>query len=258
MAFGQLREIVSGNKYDAYAKRTDGILLILGFVFLVLWSLDTIQPGLPSPVPGLIKTLLWLIWLVFVADLAMRIVLARNSWRFILKHPIDILAMPFPALRPLKILSVLTNGPKLLRGRGALNATRAVVLSAALLMWIGAVAILGAERGAVGSNISSLGDALWWALVTTTTVGYGDFYPVTMAGRVIAGALMVLGISLIGVVTASVAAWFVRLTTAESDERGEASAANNAREIGRLHGKIDALEDKIDRLLSAHESGEKL
>ena len=66
-----------------------------------------------------------------------------------------------------------------------------------------------------------------------------------------------MGISLIGVVTASVAAWFVRLTTAESDERDEASAAKNEHEIGRLHGKIDALEAKIDRLLAAHESGEK-
>ncbi len=256
MALGQLREFVSGSKYDAYARRTDGILLALGFVFLILWTLDTIAVNLPAPWPVLILSLNRLIWLVFVVDLGVRIALAHSSWRFILRHPLDILAVLYPALRPLKILAVFTNGSKVLRGRGALDATRAVALSAALLIWIGAVAILGAERGVAGSNISSFGDALWWALVTTTTVGYGDFFPVTITGRIVAGALMVVGISLIGVVTASVAAWFVRLTTAESDERDEASIAKNEHEIGRLHDKIDALEAKIDRLLAPREPKE--
>jgi voltage-gated potassium channel len=229
----------------------------LGFVFLVLWTVDTVNPRLPSPIPGIIPSLNVLIVLAFAADLAVRIALARSSWRFILNHPIDIVAVLIPPLRPLKILSVFTNGSKMLRGRGALNATRAVALSAALLIWVGAVAVLGAERGVVGSNISSFGDALWWALVTTTTVGYGDFFPVTVVGRIVASGLMVVGISLIGVVTASVAAWFVRLTTAESDERDEASIAKNEYEIGRLHEKIDVLETKIDKILAAHEPEEE-
>ncbi len=256
MALGQLREFTSGSKYDAYARRTDGILLALGFVFLILWTLDTIAVNLPQPWPILITSLNGLIWLVFVVDLGVRIALAHSSWRFILKHPLDILAVLYPALRPLKILAVFASGSKVLQGRGALNATRAVALSAALLIWIGAVAILGAERGQPGANIASFGDALWWALVTTTTVGYGDFFPVTMTGRIVAGALMVVGISLIGVVTASVAAWFVRLTTAESDERDEASIAKNEHEIRRLHDKIDVLEEKIDTLLSSKNARE--
>lgn len=257
MALGQLREYTSGGKYDAYAQRTDGVLLALGFLFLVVWTLGTIDPNLPDPVPVLLTSLNGLIWLAFVIDLVVRVTIARSSWRFLLKHPIDILAVLYPPLRPLKILAVFTNGSKVLRGRGALNATRAVALSAALLIWIGAVAILGAERDVLNSNIVSFGDALWWALVTTTTVGYGDFYPVTLTGRIVAGARMVVGISLIGVVTASVAAWFVRLTTAESNEREEASIAKNEHEIGRLHHKVDALEDKIDRLLASHESRDR-
>jgi voltage-gated potassium channel len=250
MAFGQLREFVSGSKYDAYAKRTDSVLLVMGFVFLVVWTLGTVAVDLPHPIPVLIGTLNALIWLAFVVDIVVRVTLARSSWRFVVKHPLDILSVLYPPLRPLKILAVFSNGSKVLRGQGAVTATKAVVLSAVLLIWIAAVAILGAERGVPGSNITNFGDALWWAIVTTTTVGYGDFYPVTLTGRIVSGALMVLGISLIGVVTASVAAWFVRLTTAESDERDEASIAKNEQEIGRLHDKIDALEVKIDRLLA--------
>lgn len=254
MALGQLREIISGNMYDAYAKRTDPVLLALGFVFLVVWTLATVAIDLPHPVPVLIGALNGLIWLTFVVDVVIRITIARNSWRFVVRHPIDILAVLYPPLRPLKILAVFTNGSKVLRGKGALTATRAVVLSAGLLMWIAAVAILGAERGVEGSNISNFGDAVWWALVTTTTVGYGDFFPVTLTGRIVAAALMVLGISLIGVVTATVAAWFVRMTSAESEERDEATIAKNEAQIRALHRKVDGLEKKIDRLLAERDT----
>jgi voltage-gated potassium channel len=257
MALGQVREVLSGRKYDAYARRTDAVLLILGFVFLVLWTFETINPGLPQPWPSIIISLNGLIWFSFVLDIGVRIVLAQNSWRFILKHPLDILAVLYPALRPLKILAVFTNGSKVFQGRGALNATRALVLSAGLLIWIGSVAMLGAERGVAGSNITSFGDAVWWALVTTTTIGYGDFFPVTVTGRIVATVLMVVGISLIGVITASVAAWFVRLTTAKSDQRGEASIAKNEQEIALLHHKIDTLEHKIDTLLDQRSTREE-
>jgi voltage-gated potassium channel len=67
-----------------------------------------------------------------------------------------------------------------------------------------------------GSNIKNFGDGLWWAMTTVTTVGYGDKFPVTTEGRFLAVALMIMGISLVGVITASVAAWFVKISDAES------------------------------------------
>lgn len=68
---------------------------------------------------------------------------------------------------------------------------------------------LDAEQAAPGANIKTPGDALWWAATTVTTVGYGDRYPVTTQGRLIAVALMVVGIAMVGAITASVAAWLV-------------------------------------------------
>lgn len=75
------------------------------------------------------------------------------------------------------------------------------------------------QAHAKGSNIQSYGDALWWAVVTVTTVGYGDRYPVTPAGRGIAVVLMLVGIGLVGVITASVASFFVEERQDKSDTR---------------------------------------
>ena len=72
-----------------------------------------------------------------------------------------------------------------------------------------AVMKLDVERAAAKGNITTFSDALWWAVSTITTVGYGDHYPVTTAGRAIGIALMIVGVGIFGVVAASAAAWFI-------------------------------------------------
>jgi voltage-gated potassium channel len=72
------------------------------------------------------------------------------------------------------------------------------------------------ERDIEGSNIKNFGDGIWWAITTVTTVGYGDKFPTTMEGKFLAVGLMIVGISLMGVITASVAAWFVKMGQGES------------------------------------------
>ncbi len=79
--------------------------------------------------------------------------------------------------------------------------------AAGLILLVAALAVLDAEQGE--GTIDSFGEALWWAFVTMTTVGYGDFTPVTIVGRGVAGGLMLGGIALIGAVTATLASWIV-------------------------------------------------
>jgi voltage-gated potassium channel len=81
------------------------------------------------------------------------------------------------------------------------------------LVAIDAALVLDFERNAAGANIHTYADALWWAVVTAATVGYGDRFPVTPGGRGVAVMLMIAGIALFGVVTASVAAYFVEQST---------------------------------------------
>jgi len=85
---------------------------------------------------------------------------------------------------------------------------------------------------------------LWWAITTVTTVGYGDRYPTTGTGRLVGGALMLVGIALLGVITASIAAWFVdRLRDVQvAETTTEAALGEVLAELKALHVRLDAIE----------------
>ena len=90
-----------------------------------------------------------------------------------------------------------------------------VLVIAILLVIFSSIAILQVEHDP-NSNIKTAGDAIWWAYVTITTVGYGDRYPVTAEGRILAAVLMTAGVGLFGTFTAYIASWFV--TERKNDE----------------------------------------
>ncbi|MFW2514513.1 potassium channel family protein [Demequina sp. SO4-13] len=234
-----------GARYDAYAKRTDSWMAALAMAFLLVWSGRIIfEYSLPSAVENALLAVQWWIWLVFIVDIVIRTVISKKSWRYLWTHPLDVIAVLVPAARPLKVLTAFTQGAAFSSARGRVKTMQAVVISVVLLLWIGSVAVLAAEREA-DSAINTFGDALWWAIVTVTTVGYGDLSPVSVTGRVVAVAMMLVGIALIGVVTASVAAWFVSKTTGEEEREQERQDEGRHDElterIARLEAKIDAL-----------------
>ncbi|WP_062313763.1 potassium channel family protein [Demequina rhizosphaerae] len=239
-----------GAKYEAFAKRADGAMAVLAMVFLVVWSARiAFRDELPGSVRATLLTIQSLVWLVFIVDLVIRVAIHEQRWRFLLTHPLDVVAVIIPAARPLKILSVFASGTMLASRKGVVKSTQAVLIAVLLLLWIAAVAMLDAERGHEGAQIVNFGDAVWWALVTVTTVGYGDYAPVTIEGRVVATILMLIGIALIGIVTASVAAWFVSLTQGVEEEKEEAREVERE-EITRqqLLSRIGDLEAKLDEL----------
>jgi voltage-gated potassium channel len=93
--------------------------------------------------------------------------------------------------------------------RRAQAAFGTATLSSILLIAFSSIAVLQFEPAAEGSNIRNAQDALWWAYVTITTVGYGDRFPVTAEGRVIGAILMTAGVGLFGTFTGFVASWFM-------------------------------------------------
>lgn len=198
-----------------------------------------------------LETAMWLTWGIFALDYAANLWLAtdRRHWFLWNLHELLIVALPF--FRPLRLLRLVTLLSVLhrtigetLRGRVATY----VAGSAALLVLVGALAVLDVEQSAPDAKILTFGDALWWAITTITTVGYGDMYPVTPIGRIVAAALMMSGIAVLGVVTASIASWLIQRVE-ESTEAAVESAEEPVRvELGELAAEIAALRREIAEL----------
>lgn len=101
------------------------------------------------------------------------------------------------------------------------------------------------EENAKGGNVHSYPDALWWAIVTVTTVGYGDRYPVTEGGRAVAVILMLLGIGLIGVLTATVASVFVKEHTDASKEEFRKGHADLGQQLAEISQRLADVERRL-------------
>jgi voltage-gated potassium channel len=128
-------------------------------------------------------------------------------------------------------LKGLREARSILRHRG-LNWVLLIVL---VLSLIAAAMVLEFERGNPEANISFYPDALWWAVTTITTVGYGDRFPMSLAGRGVAVVLMASGIAMFGVITASIAAYFVE-QKAEHDQTGR---------LDQILARLDTIEAGI-------------
>lgn len=89
------------------------------------------------------------------------------------------------------------------------SAAFVTILVAFLAVSIGSMGILHFEHGAEGSNIQTAEDAVWWAWVTITTVGYGDYSPVTNGGRIVAGVLMLVGVGMFSSMSGLIASWLL-------------------------------------------------
>ena len=132
---------------------------------------------------------------VYGIDLAIRSALAPRHVRYVLANPLALASVLYPPVRV--FLSIRLVRSVFRRGHLARFLTAATVL-----VLNGAVIVYLFERHAPGSNIHTLRDALWWSFVTVTTVGYGDFYPVTTWGRITACFIMGTGLLTLAVVTA--------------------------------------------------------
>ena len=200
------------SRVERWERRTEVPLLLLATAFLVAYVWPVLDPDMSRGAKEFLDTVSWTVWGAFAIDFAIRIALAERRRSYIVRHWYDVLLVVIPLLRPIRLLRLLAFARIVNRtaaGSLAGRATTYVIAIAVMSVGLGAVAVLDVERDAPGANITTIEDALWWAATTVTTVGYGDRFPVTGQGRIFAVALMLVGISFVGVVTASVAAWLI-------------------------------------------------
>ncbi len=193
-------------------------LMVLGFAYLGLYSVEVLAEP-PDSIVDALDIAGFAIYLIFIIDLAVRVVVwfprfrGLDGWfRFIGQNWLSILAALAPAFRSFRVLRVLL----VIRGVEPFIKTRVSQLgfytgvALPLIVYTASLAIFEAERNAPDANITSFLDALWWTLVTITTVGYGDAYPVTQEGRTVATFLIFVGVGLFSTVTAMIASWVLQ------------------------------------------------
>jgi voltage-gated potassium channel len=229
-----------------WERATDWPLIAAGVIFLVAYAVPILNPDVPGWLLGLCRWLTWITWGVFVVDFVARVSLAERRLRYVARHWYDVLILALPLLRSLQLLRLIPmiialnrRAQTRLRGRVAIY----VAGGASLLAFCAALAVLDAEQSTPDANITDFGDAIWWAATTMTTVGYGDRYPVTAGGRLVAVGMMFGGIALLGAVSATLASWLIETVEAEKEQ------------VEDLQTMVQRLEAKIDQLAADQQDG---
>lgn len=230
-----------------------GILSILSIINLVLLyavqdkSLDTVLTVMNS-----------IFSMIFVADFLYRIFTAPSAGAYFFKHFgwADLLAsVPLAQLKILRVfrlvrvyrllgeVGIRTVGRALIKDRAG-SSLYILLLMGILVLEFGSLSILRVEQGTPGANITTASGALWYTIVTISTVGYGDQYPVTNAGRIIGTGVIVVGVGIFGTFTGYLANFFLSPRTKEPAppiEAGDSSAAT----VEELRQRLEESEARL-------------
>lgn len=197
-----------------YTARTNFALSVLALIYLITYTVQSIWYRPEQPWYQWLVIFGNALWVLFAVDLMFRFAIAPRKRHFFRENWLDTITVAFPQLRALRALRAFTPNGIVARehSRGVITggAAASAFTGTLILIWVGSLMVLNAERGAPGAEITSMGDSIWWAFETVTTVGYGDFVPVTWTGRIVAVAIMIVGISALGVVTATLSATLVK------------------------------------------------
>ena len=237
-------------RLQRWEKRTEWPLAIVAVTFLILFSVQVLANP-QGRADAALETVLYVTWGVFAIDYFVRLSLATDRGRWFRRHLIDLAVVLLPFLRPLRLLRLLVLFGAMQKAIGGAIRGRVLIyaaFSSVLLIYVAALASLDEERGHPGSRINNFGDAVWWAITTVTTVGYGDVSPVTTPGKIIAVVLMIGGISLVGLVTATLASWIIQQVAYEDTANQAVTAAEIEALRADMGQRLDSLSAEIRRL----------
>jgi voltage-gated potassium channel len=245
----------SGGRHDLVDKIervTKYPLALLGIAWLVI-AIVVLTKDLNGSASTALVGSLFALWAIALVEYAVRLVVTPDRRGYLKRRWVEPATVVVPPLQGWHLVGM--EKVSLLVYEGELRAETIlkhhslfrVLIAAAGTLFLGAWLVLLFEENAKGSNIHSYPDALWWAIVTVTTVGYGDRFPVSAGGRAVAVVLMLVGIGLIGVLTATVASVFVK----EHTDANKAVFKKGHDELGQQLSVIsDRLAD-VERRLGA-------
>ncbi|MCK7638408.1 potassium channel family protein [Corynebacterium pygosceleis] len=235
--------------------RVEGPMIIVSVIFLVLFIWASIGRA-DARWTRIAEYGMWLTWWAFIVDYVIRLYLAERRARWFWRHFHEFLLVVLPWFRPLRLLRIL---PVIFLVQRFSATNKRVTVAAytgvasVLLILISALSIYDVEHGRPDSQITTFFDAVWWSIVTVTTVGYGDITPSTIGGRFIGIAVMLGGIAVAGVVTATFASWLVQQVEDEDTAAIQDQQQAVRRELRGLHREVRELRGQLARMTEQQE-----
>lgn len=216
-------------------------IFVLGLALLSIANLVLAAVARDDNVTQVIAVMDGLIILIFLMDLVRRLRVAEDNRRYLVEGWgwVDAISI-IPLLRVARLLRVVRVIRVMQRMGGPSAALTAffkhratgglllVLLVAVLVLEFGSLLMLWAERGQPDASIHTAEDALWYLVVTMSTVGYGDLYPVSQVGRIIGVAIIIVGVGVFGTLTGFLATMFLEPAAAEAEVEGEPEAEVSA------------------------------
>ena len=252
------RQIIAGTKpsggrhdlVDNIERVTKYPLALLGLAWLVI-AIVVLTKDLNGSASTVLVGTLFVLWAIVLVEYAVRLVVTPDRLGYLKRRWVEPATVVVPPLQGwhlvgMEKMSLLVYEAEL-RVETILkhHSLFRVLIAAAGTLFLGAWLVLLFEEKAKGSNIHSYPDALWWAIVTVTTVGYGDRYPVSAGGRAVAVVLMLVGIGLIGVLTATVASVFVKEHTDANKEAFKKGHDELGQQLSVISDRIADVERRL-------------
>ncbi|MDX6556026.1 MAG: voltage-gated potassium channel [Miltoncostaeaceae bacterium] len=257
----------ANGRAERVARRFEVPMLVAALLVIPVIAVE--ESGLDEPWDTIAGVTNWAIWIAFATELVVMLWVVPSRWAWLRSHPLEVaivlLTPPFmpgllQGLRGARLLRLLRLMPVLLSARLArrvfsLDGFRYAALLAVLAVVGGGAAFAAVENGHHEEPVSAW-DGFWWAMTTATTVGYGDIFPVTNGGRLIAMGLMIVGIGFLGFLTAAVAQRFILPVVEEDIEKVSTEVEVEERELLRQLSSIQDRLAKIEQALAKPEQRE--
>jgi voltage-gated potassium channel len=243
----------SGGRHDLVdriERVTKYPLALLGIAWLVI-AITIVTTDVNGSASTLLVGSLFVLWAVMLVEYLVRLVVTPDRRGYLRRRWVEPATVVVPPLQGWHFVGIEKMG--LLVHEGELRVETVlkhhslfrVLIAAAVTLILGAWLVLLFEDKAKGSNIHNYPDALWWAIVTVTTVGYGDRFPVTEGGRTVAVILMLLGIGLIGILTATVASVFIKEHTDANKEEIKKGHADLGQQLAVISDRLADVERRL-------------
>jgi voltage-gated potassium channel len=252
------RQVIAGAKpsggrhdlVDRIERLTKFPLLLLGIAWLVI-AIFVLSTDVNGSASKLLVGSLFVLWVIMLAEYVVRLVVTPDTRGYVRRRWVEPATVLVPPLQGWHLVGM--EKMSLLLHEGELRVETIlkhhslfrVLIAVAATLFLGAWLVLLFEDKAKGSNIHDYPDALWWAIVTVTTVGYGDRFPVTEGGRVVAVILMLVGIGLIGTLTATVASVFIKEHTDSTKEEFKKGHADLGQQLAVISDRLADVERRL-------------